>query len=297
MRRWILLCALLVATIAASARADSPADLDVAAPSNATVEQPRSFGYVVGDVLTQRVLLQLNGRSFAPAALPRAERISAWLERRSPSIDSTADGRRWLTVAYQVINAPQSLTMIRIPAWSVNAASGTDPLTIAEWPISVSPLTPRAPFAKGALDELRPDRSAPSIATEAMRRQIAAWAAAFVVTLVAWSGWLLWRNWRAAATLPFARALREMRAFDERSPEAWQALHRAFDRTAGRVMQTATLNDLFRRAPHLTPMRPQIERFFAQSSERFFGAGLPSEPQSVRELCANLRRIERKHER
>jgi mxaA protein len=130
-----------------------------------------------------------------------------------------------------------------------------------------------------------------------MRRQIAVWAAALAVTLVAWGGWLLWRNWRAAATLPFARALREMRALDERSPEAWQALHRAFDRTAGRVMQTATLNDLFRRAPHLTSMRPQIERFFAQSSERFFGAGLPSELQSFRELCASLRRIERKHER
>jgi mxaA protein len=297
MRGWIPLPALLVVMIAASVRADSPADLDVAAPTNAPVEQPRSFGYVVGDVLTQRVLLQLNGRSFAPAALPRAERISAWLERRSPSIESTADGRRWLTVAYQVINAPQALTLIRIPAWSVKATSGTDVLTIGEWPISVSPLTPRASFGNGALVELRPDRSAPSIATEPMRRQIAVWTAALVLTLVAWSGWVLWRNWRAAATLPFARAQREMRGLDERAPEAWQALHRAFDRTAGRVTQTATLNDLFRRAPQLTPMRSQIERFFAQSSERFFGAGLPSEMQSVRELCASLRRIERKHER
>ena len=32
--------------------------------------------------ITQRVLLSLNGRAFEPEALPRAERISAWLELR-----------------------------------------------------------------------------------------------------------------------------------------------------------------------------------------------------------------------
>jgi hypothetical protein len=40
--------------------------------ANATVEQPRPFGYVVGDLLAQRVLLELNGRPFEPAALPPA---------------------------------------------------------------------------------------------------------------------------------------------------------------------------------------------------------------------------------
>jgi mxaA protein len=95
---------------------------------------------------------------------------------------------------------------------------------------------------------------------------------------------------------PFARALREMRRMDETTPEAWQALHRAFDRTAGRVTQTETLPTLFQRAPQLQPLRREIERFFAQSSERFFGAGLSNEPLSVRALCGELRRIEKQHE-
>ena len=56
-----------------------------AAPApNAIVEQPRPFGYVVGDVLTQRILLQVEGHGFEPAALPRAERVGVWLERRTP---------------------------------------------------------------------------------------------------------------------------------------------------------------------------------------------------------------------
>ena len=40
-------------------------------------------------------------------------------------------------------------------------------------------------------------------------------------------------------------------------PEAWRALHRAFDQTAGRVVQTATLPALFERVPQLQSLRPR----------------------------------------
>ena len=276
------------------AHADSAAD--VAAADKATVEQPRPFGYVVGDLLSQRVLLQLGGRRFEPAALPRAERISAWLERRPPRIESTPDGRRWLVVEYQLVNAAQGLTLVRVPAWELKAASGAELLRIAEWPISLAALTPRAAFARGGLEELRPDRPAPSIATEPIRRQVAIWSGALILTLMIWLTWWLWRNWRASAAQPFAQALREILRAGEGAPQAWQALHRAFDRTAGRVTQSATLPQLFQRAPQLVPLRAKIELFFQQSSERFFGAGMPQDGLSVRALCAELRRIEKSQE-
>jgi mxaA protein len=74
-------------------------------------------------------------------------------------------------------------------------------------------------------------------------------------------------------------------------------MHQAFDRTAGRVVQAATLPVLFQAASHLDPVRSRVEAFFAQSRELFFGAGLPEHPISVRDLCGELRRIERRHER
>jgi mxaA protein len=88
-----------------------------------------------------------------------------------------------------------------------------------------------------------------------------------------------------------------MRSLDDREPRAWQALHRAFDRTAGRVVQSATLPVLFDRAPQLSACRAQIEKFFLQSSARFFAKNAAVELISPRELCAELRRIERRHER
>ena len=63
-----------------------------APPPNAIVEQPRPFGYVIGDILTQRILLQLEGHAFEPAALPPAERVGVWLERRTLRIESTTTG-------------------------------------------------------------------------------------------------------------------------------------------------------------------------------------------------------------
>ena len=301
MKRWIaqaLASAIVELGMCTSiAHGDSPADLPVAPPNSATIEQPRPFGYVVGDLLTQRVLLESGGRVFEPANLPRAERISVWLERRPPRVESTPDGRRWLVVEYQVVNAPQNLTLIRVPAWELKATVGTGLLRISEWPISLAALTPRSAFARGDLEELRPDRPEPRIATEPIRRQIVIWSSALILTLAIWLGWWLWRNWRASAAQPFAHALREIRGIGEGTPEAWQALHRAFDRTAGRVTQTATLAALFQRAPHLVPLRSKIEQFFQQSSERFFGAGPLQDGLSVRALCAELRRIEKTHER
>jgi mxaA protein len=287
LRRVYLIAAIVVAIGA----------IDAGAAPAAVVEQPRPFGYVIGDVVTQRVLLEIEGRELEPAALPKAERVGVWLERRPARIESRPDGHRWLAVEYQVINAPQALTMVNLPSFELQGLSAGIALNVAEWPISVNVLTPRTAFRAGGLDELRPDRAAPTIATEPIRRQIVIWSGAFLLTLAVWLAWVVWRNWRAAAARPFARALHDMRRLDETAPEAWQALHRAFDETAGRVVQIATLPTLFDRAPHLQSLRSQIERFYAQSGELFFGCGSPADRLSTRALCAQLRRIEKRHER
>lgn len=267
-------------------------------PAPALVTQPRPFGYVVGDLLEQRVLLQANQHGLVPVSLPRPGRVSVWLERRAARIAPDEQGRHWLVVEYQVINAPQGLTTVNIPAWTLNTTTG-EVLSVAQWPLSVGPLTARTVISQGGLQELRADRPAPVLPTEPIVRQIDLWAGAFVLTLLLWAGWLAWRNWRDALDQPFARAAREMRGIADDAPQAWQALHRAFDRTAGRVVQGSTLASLFERARYLEPLRPRIEAFFAQSAEYFFDAPVPAARQrvSVHSLCSELRQLERRYHR
>lgn len=285
------LAVLIVMAVAATSAIAAQQPTASVAP--AIVVQPRPFGYVVGDLVTQRVLLTTPNADFQPAALPAAQRLNIWFERRAPRIESAADGRRWLVVDYQVINAPQTLTTVGLPAWELEAKAGGARLKIPAAPINVGPLIPSSSAA--AASDLRPDREVPIIATAPARGRLIIWSIALAAVLAAWLGWLQWRNWRDSLNKPFARALQELRRVDEIAPEAWQALHRAFDQTAGHVLQIQTLPTLFQRAPHLEPLRADIERFFAQSGERFFGAGLQSNFMSVRALCNELRQIEKRY--
>ena len=305
----------------------------------AVVEQPRLTGYFVGDLLTQRVLLQRDGRTVEPAALPPLGRVSSWFERHRVTVMTDVGLRHWLVVEYQILNAPPKLINVTLPVWKLAIAGGSGvaslTMTVPSVSINVAPLSPPGSPEQVGTRDLRPDRLPAVIPTAPIRRALALSASALALTLIAWIGWLVWRNRRAVQTQPFARALREMRTLDEREPRAWQALHRAFDRTAGRVIQNATLPVLFERAPQLAPARERIEAFFAQSSLMFFGgttalrsAGVPSgvgagsearrpgasrnietiEAAAVgsaasgtatlpRALCVELLRIERRHER
>ena len=270
---------------------------DTTAAVDAVVDQPRPFGHMVGDVLEQRILLQIAGRDFEPATLPRAGRLGVWLERRAATLESSADGRRWLIVPYQVINAPQALTTVSLPAWEIKPKSGAVILKIAEWRFSIAPLTPRYVSGDGGLAELLPDHAAPQVATEPIRRRLWMLSSSCALSLAVWLGWLWWCNRRAAANQPFARALRELRNTVDGSPQSWQILHRAFDETAGRVVRGATLRSLFEQAPHFESARAQIEQFYAQSAQKFFGDAPPENPLSPKVFCRALRRIEKSHER
>lgn len=311
------------------------------------VDQPRATGYFVGDKVRQRVFLESAGQAVSPVSLPAAGRVSAWFERRAASIQTDTSSHRWLIVDYQILNAPPKLATVKLPAWSLPIKGGgpigsdTPPtdrgapatLAIPATSINIAPLSPPGSPTQVGTRDLRPDRLPPVIATAPILRSIEMSAAAFCLTLIAWLGWVIWRNRRALAAQPFARALWEMRTLDDWEPRAWQVLHRAFDRTAGRVVQHSTLPMLFERAPQLIPARAEIEQFFAQSSLRFFGAAKPAgavKPAAMapsretssneslgneslgapaplgphgaggtspRALCAELRQIEKRHER
>jgi mxaA protein len=265
-------------------------------PPNATVQQPRAFGYVVGDIATQRVLLELQGHSFVPAAMPASGPLGNWVERHGSRIERDARGRQWLAVEYQIMNSPQTVMAVTLPAWRLAAKNSSAELRVAEWQISVGPLTPEKPFAPAGLGALRPDRGPLLIDLVPMQRRVELWAGAAALLLLAWIGWWAWRNWQASASQPFARALRELRGVDEQSPEAWYSMHRALDATAGRVVQRETVATLFQRAPQFVAQRTAIEQFLDASTARFFNASTPSAAPPLRTLCAELRRIEKRHE-
>jgi mxaA protein len=280
---------------AGSAEPAAPATGVVAA----TIEQPRSFGHVLGDVLTQRVLLEHAGRSLQPGALPAATRVDLWLERRPPRVETDAQGRRWLAIDYQLINAPRALSAIALPALSLATVSGPT-LTLPAWPVSIAPLTPAEAFGQGDLQPLRPDRPVAALPTDAIERQLRLSLAVLVGVLLAWLAWWAWRNASEARRLPFAQAWRELKRIDDpASTQAWRIVHRALNASAGFVVHGAGVPRLVAEAPYLRPLQPRLEDFYRESTRRFFAADPdraaadPSYP--LKPLCRALRDAEKRH--
>lgn len=300
----------------ASAPADTPASApqpaagSAPAPGTAVVRQPRDFGHVIGDVLTQRVLLQDGGRALRPLALPPADRVGPWLERRAPRVETDAEGRRWLAIDYQFVNAPRALATTPLPALAIRTAlaetarpSGADvaadgpTLAVPSWPVRVGPLTPAAASLDPAA--LRPDAPVQLPSTTALRQRLGGSAASLAAILAAWLGWWAWRERREAVRLPFARAERELRRLDPASAEAWQSLHRAVNASAGRVVPAAGLARWLEERPELRPLQPQLEDFFRRSSRRFFDPAVAGtgEGFDLLALCRALHGAEKRHAR
>lgn len=269
---------------------------EVRGPIRTPVENPRPFGYLVGDLLVQKLRLSVDGQPVELIELPRRDRFGVWLSRRAASIETRADGWRWLVMEYQIVNASKDVDVISLPKLKLPTTRDELFIEVPGWPITVGAITASQVRNQGGLVQLQPDRPAPTIATAAIRHQLQRVATALLLVLLGWLGWWRWREWRASQQLPFARALRRLRRLEPDSEAAWRALHRAFDATAGRMIQPASLAWLFRSAPQLEPARAAIERWYAESAARFFGGARAAPSLTPMALCAQLRQIEKRHE-
>lgn len=269
----------------------------VVVPLRSPVDNPRPYGYLVGDTLVQRVQLTVDGQPVELAELPRKDRFGVWISRRASRIERDPDGTRWLAMEYQIVNASKDVDVIALPKLKLRTTTPEVFIEVADWPITVGAITASLVRNQGGLLPLQPDRPAPTIAIAPIRHRLKLALLGLAGMLALWLGWWRWREWAASERLPFGRARRQLARVDAQSDEAWRLLHQAFDASAGRAIQPGTLALLFRARPEFEAARGAIERFYAESAARFFGGQPATEGQSLAALCAELRSIERAHER
>lgn len=256
----------------------------------------RAFGHAIGDRLVQRLLLQHDGQPLALRSLPPRQRVGLWLERQDARVERDPDGREWLRLEYQLVNAPRQLVAAALPGLSLPLRDGRL-LQAPAWAFSVGPLTPAQAFGQGELQALRPDRAPVTPASGPAARHFGLALGLLALWTLAWAGVWFWRTRIVARRLPFERAWRQLRRFGRERvhehPDAWVALHHALNLTAGRTVHAATLHELLERRPHLRPMQARIADFYAASGHRFFAQSGHAEPYPLLDLCEALRRAER----
>jgi mxaA protein len=311
----VLLVALLHAPLAAQAQPEAPATASAAA------DEPRAYGYSVGDVVQRRVQLQLPpGWRVDLDALPLARRPGQAIELRRAELQGQA-----LLLEYQVFLAPTEVRTLELPVLRLRLLGppgqpgpGEQFLRVDAWPLTVAPLVPVDVSPRRGLGELQPDAPLPPQDTSPHLRRLLAYAGAATVL-----GLLLWQRLvglpgTARRRRPFARAWRALQRLPaEPVPQAgvdtaaaagaqrqaFQLLHQALNRSAGQVLFAAGLPAFLAQQPAYAVLQPALAEFFRRSERTFFAqpaagsgdAALQAQDIAwLRQLCRQLLAVERR---
>jgi len=270
------------------------------------VNEPRAFGYSVGDVLSRSVTIRVpKALRLDEASLPSIGRRGTALELRRVQWqrhgESGAD-RYELRLDYQLFLAPREVRMLEMPPLMLRfeGPPRAQEVRIDAWPVVAAPLGPIDASPRHGLGELRPDRAPPLIDTRAARWRLGAYAAVAALAL----GYLSWVYlawpWWLQRHRPFGRAWHELRGLSARSsPDEARAairrLHEALNRTAGQVLFEHGIDRFVAAQPRFAPLQGELATFFRRSREAFFARDTEAlrDAAWLVEFCRRCRDVER----
>jgi mxaA protein len=295
----------VLATLLALAPAVPAVADDAALSPTLTTEEPRAYGWQLGDVLTREVLVTLpDGWRLLDDSLPAVRANGRSLELRAIERQRLDGGRRErLRLHYQVMRSPPDLKALEIAPLQLRAQGPqrTENLRLEAWPVVVAPLAPPEPVARRGLGDLQPDRPPPLPEDRQRGLRLAVEAA---LLLLAGAGfaharWGAW--WRRGPQRPLAAAARAVRRLP-RQPAApalqaaLRAVHAGLNHSAGQVLLAADLPGFLARRPALAPHQAELRQFFALSDAVFF-AGQQAPDDAAAQLRGWLTRWARAERR
>lgn len=270
-----------------------------------STQEPRAFGYAVGDVMTRVVTIDVPARlALDKESLPRHGSRGKAIELRDVEWrDETVSGgtRHVLRLDYQVFVAPREVRTFELPALTLRLAGKPrdEDVRIDSWPVTVAALAPVEPSPRHGLGELRPDRTAPAIDTFASRARLVLYAATASVLLGYLAFVYLGVPWWNRRHRPFSMLWRDLRGLGAVGSDAqWRAacarVHQALNRAAGHVLFEAGIERFIAKDPRYKALRDDLVAFFRRSNEAFF-SGHPTESDHrwLIDLCRRLRDAER----
>lgn len=276
------------------------------------VEEPRAFGYFLGDLIERTAVIETaRDDTIVPASLPRTGPSNYWLELKSVSQSTKqhADGAvHRLKLTYQMFYAPIDPRKVTIPEMdiTIKTAAGNETATVPQFTTIMSPLREIFPEKSGETAEtfLKQDAPVPVRRSGFARTGALVAAALSAVFLLLLARHFAWWPFSRRPTRPFSRAAREVAQALSRTERregyrnALLAMHRAFDTAAGRRLLAGDVDGFFSAHPEHAPSRGAVERFFDASRAVFFGEAQREgetafPPVELSELAVELARQER----
>lgn len=158
------------------------------------VQTPRPFGYVIGDKITQRILVEVRKDvELQYSSLPAKGTINRWLNLNKVKINKQKSNDDWhyqIDLTYQVFYAPLEVKMLDLPAFTLQFKQfgNTVKQNVPVWHFTSAPLRELAIRKDNGIEYMRPDQTAPLIDNSAVTTRLMIFSV--IACLIA--GYLAW---------------------------------------------------------------------------------------------------------
>ena len=262
------------------------------------VETPRPFGYVNGDEISQRIIIETrSGITLQTGSLPAKGPINRWLNLNQITVKQS--GQRYqIDLLYQVFYAPLEVKVLTLPGFTVQLSQGEKSVgkSIPAWSFTLSPLRELVVRQTEQGEYLRPD-SPPSIFANDRALYGLAASLSVAALITAYLGYLYACFPGMSRRTVFKRALRKLSGLSKADMElALTIIHHGINRLNGQPLFYKQLEDFYLRNPQYRQISAELAWFFNYSNRYFFAVGMivvAQDLQQLKDLCERCRRIER----
>ena len=262
------------------------------------VETPRPFGYVNGDEIPARIIIETrSGITLKTDSLPAKGQINRWLNLNEVTVKQS--GQRYeIDLRYQVFYAPLEVKSLTLPSFTVQLSQGEKNITqnVPAWSFTLSPLRALVVRQTEQGEYMRPDSPPILLAnTLAMYGLTASLTLASLITVYLSFLYGLFPT-QLRRTL-FKRTLRQLAGLSKADMEqALTIVHNALNSLNGQSLFHNGLGQFYLRNPQYRQINSQLDWFFNYSNRYFFSAGMITvahDLQQIKDLCEQCRKIER----
>lgn len=267
------------------------------------LQTPRPFGYVIGDTIHHRIVLETRaGMVLEPGSLPAKGRLNRWLQLNDVSVSTQdgAEGKRYqIDLLYQQFYAPLEVKELSIPGFTLRFQQHGQTLEqpVAAWAFTVAPLRELVARQDQHGEYMRPDQAPAMLDKHAIVLRLAS-ALAVALALALRLAWLYGYLPGLPRRSLFKRALRQLQPMGlPQLPQALGAVHAAFNGLHGKPVFLHKLADFYQHHPEYRGLADELAWFFDYSNRYFFGdaSTMPQEHdlQKLKTLCLHCREVER----
>ena len=264
-------------------------------------QTPRPFGYLIGDEIHHRVIIETRqDTSLNLNSVPTQGEVNRWLNINRVTVSQHNESRETvIDLSYQVFYAPQEVKMLTIPGFTLQfqQAGKTVEQPVPEWHFTLSPLKELAVRKDDeGYQYMRPDASPRPLSTQSL------WIGVYISLIAAlMTGFYLAYLYGYFPILTrqriFKRACSQLASLSEREMgRSLAVVHNALNTLNGQPLFPHKLNEFYILHPEYKAVKQQIDWFFNFSNQVLFAGWQEfgtAEWENLKDLCRLCREIER----